>query len=252
MIEALKVSSRTTVDDVVRRLVSARHFTGGSVISMPVTYPSGSSVNVEVTIQNGRCFVSDMGGAYNEAEMLGASRYFRNEATRVAEFCGIRFDGRDMFVAEVPVDNVRGAIVTVSNASAEAIIASAYKHAERNNVDAKDELYERLASIYRGKEIEKDAKLIGSSNHQWRISILVRDKAYQWMFEPVTGNYITVVGTTAKFHDFARMENAPYCVAVVKSQADLGDYWGLITAASSKVLAMSEPDSAFKKLLAAA
>ena len=240
------------VEDAVKRLASARHFHAGSIISMPVNYPSGSSVSVEVSIQNGKCYVSDMGGGHNEAEMLGALKYFKNEARRVAEFHNIKFDGHDVFTAEVPVDNIRGAIVVIANASAEAAGAALLKQAERNDADARDELYDRLVSVYKNRHIEKDAKLIGASNHQWRISVLVKDQARDWMFEPVSGHYINIVGTTAKFHDFAQMVTPPGRIAVIKSQEELGNYFGLISAASTKVVQMAAPDSTFIQLLEAA
>ena len=244
--------SRASLDEAVRQLVATTHYAGGSVVTMPVIYPSGSSVTLEVAMHGERCFVTDMGNAFDEAEMMGSGRYFRSEATRIAEVCQIKFDGRLMFVAEVPIDRVRGAMVIVANASADAARAAANKQAERHEHDAKEELYERLSCIYRTKDVVKDAQAIGQSNHKWKISVLVRDTVKTWMFEPVSGYYITAVGTAAKFHDFAGLETPPERIAVIKSRSDLGDYYGLIATASTKVVQASEPDSTFVRLLEAA
>ena len=252
MIEFRDSSAKLMVDEAIRRLVTASHFSAGSVVSLPVTYPSGTSVTLEISVLQDRCLVSDRGGGFQEAEMSGASRYFSNEATRIADLAGIRFDGRDMFVAEVPASNLRGAMVAVANASAESVAAALFRFADRTDKDAQDSLFDRLASIYRSKDVQKDVQLVGQSNHKWRISVLVMDKVHRWMFEPVTGNYISAVGTAAKFHDFAGVENGPSRAAVIKSRVDMKDFYGLIAGASTKVLEMSDPDETFIRLMSAA
>lgn len=242
-------SYSTLLDTAVRDLVSTRHALAGSLVTMPIIYPSGATVVLEVSIHGETCFVSDMGAASEEAEMMGTSRYFKSEATRIAESYGIRFDGRLMFVAEVPVDCIQGAMVIVSNASGDAARSAANKQAERHEHDVKQMLYERLVSVYRTADVAKDAEAIGHSNHKWKISVLVRDRIGTWMFEPVSGHYVTAVGTAAKFHDFAFLENPPSRIAVIKSREDVGDFFGLIAGASSKVVQSSEPDATFAKLL---
>ncbi len=247
IIEVKTHSKLTSIDEAVKNLVSTRHALAGSLVTMPVMYPSGSSVVLEVSIQGDKCFVSDMGTASEEAEMMGTSRYFKSEATRIAAGYGIKFDGRMMFVVEVPVENVQGALVIVANASGDAARAAANKQAERHEYDAKEMLYERLLSVYRTKDVAKDAEAIGNSNHKWKISVLVKDHIRTWMFEPVSGYYITAVGTAAKFHDFAVLENPPARISVIKSREDIGDFFGLVAGASSKVIQSTEPDSSFVK-----
>ena len=252
MIEIKFKNGNAEIDNAVRKLVSTKHFAAGSIITMPVIYPSGSSVALEVILRDGRCFVSDRGYAFDEAEMTGSSRYFKSEATRIAASVGIKFDGHFMFVAEVSMENVRGALVTVANASASAARAACSKQAEQHETDAKEILYHRLSTLYSDKQVDKDAEFVGQSNHKWRISILVRHNTLNWMFEPVSGHYITAVGTAAKFHDFAGLENPPARISVIKSQADMGDYYGLIAGASTKVIPLSANDGAFLNLLRAA
>lgn len=121
MVEIIGDTISGDVDAAVRRLVNAQHFRAGSIVSMPVIYPSGASVVLEITMQKDRCFVTDRGGASQEAELFGATRYFKSEAERVALSSGIHFDGRDMFVAEVPRESLHGAMTVVANASAEAV-----------------------------------------------------------------------------------------------------------------------------------
>ena len=127
MMEVKINSHRAALDDAVRHLVAAKHYAAGTIVTMPVIYPSGSSVALDVTMQGERCFVSDMGNAFDEAEMMGTSRYFKSEATRIAESYQIKFDGRIIFVEDVPFDRVGGAMVIVANASAEAARAAFWR-----------------------------------------------------------------------------------------------------------------------------
>lgn len=252
MIDFITHNIGNDVDEAVRRLVATEHFRGGSIISMPVTYPSGSTVVLEITGQNNRWFVSDRGGGFQECELFGSARYFRAEAERVAAHAGIRFDGRDMFVAEVPANTLHGALIVVANCSAEAARVTTLKAAVRDESDSRQELYERLSSIYKNKDVQKDAELIGTSNHKWRISVLVKDQRSRAFFEPVAHHYVSVVGTAAKFHDFVRVDNPPERIAVIKSRADLADFYGVISGASSKVIESTASNEEFSHLLEAA
>jgi hypothetical protein len=232
--------------------VNVEHFFAGSIVSMPIKYPSGATVVLEITGQDGRCLVCDRGGGFQEAELFGASRYFKTEAQRVADRAGIRFDGRDMFVAQVSKHVLRGAMISVANCSAEATNAAAMRLAQRADRDATDDLYLRLASLYRTRDVQKDPEFQGATT-KWRVSVavlgLLRRPAF---FEPVNGAYISAVGTAAKFNDFAGTENPPDRFGVIKSPEDLGNFYGLVARASTKLLPMTAPDRTFIELLEAA
>jgi hypothetical protein len=124
MTEIVRQRMSDTVEAAVRQLVSAEHFRAGSFVTMPVIYPSGASVVLEVFQQGGRFFVSDRGGGYQEAEFAGASRYYSREGKKAAEDYGIKFDGRDMFIAEVAEERLSGAFTVVANCSQSAVAAS--------------------------------------------------------------------------------------------------------------------------------
>lgn len=251
MAEIMERSIDRIVDEAVRSLANAEHFRAGSIVSMPVTYPSGSTVVVEIIANAGRCFVSDRGGAFQEAEMFGSVRSFKKEAERVAESAGIRFDGRDMFVAEVSLDHLSGAMIVVANCSAEAAKAAALRAADRAENDDKEELFHRLSSLYRSRDVQKDAQL-QASRREWKVSVAVFGGPKIAIFEPVSGAYISAVGTTAKFQDFAGIERPPARFGVIKSVRDLGDFYGLVAGASTNLITSTSPDSVFERMLEAA
>ena len=162
---------RATLTRQSRDLYRLNTFVAGSLISMPVVYPSGASVVFEITSQGDRYFVSDRGGGFQEADFMGAGRAYTREAERIAQDSGIRFDGRDMFVAEVSVDAISGALVIVANCSQQAAALAAVRAAERVYRDAKGVLISRLERVYPPKEIIKDAKVIGGSNDKWPVAV---------------------------------------------------------------------------------
>lgn len=184
--------------------------------------------------------------------MSGMSRYYRAEAGRVVNMAGIRFDGWDVFLDDVGDDALAGAMVVVANCSSEATKVAALRAAERNRRDADEDLYIRLSAIFATKDVQRDAEAIGSSNHKWRVSVMVSDNYQRAFFEPVSNVYVSIVGTAAKFHDFANMDHPPARFSVVKSRQDLGDFFGVVAAASTKVIPETAPDSDFLRLLDAA
>src|SRR5919108_5040754 len=93
---------RKLVEDASRQLVSTVHRPSGSFISTPLLYPSGASVLVRVQeAGNDRCFVSDVGMGYQEAEMMGASLIYARHARSVAEEAGVGFDDHTFFVLDI-------------------------------------------------------------------------------------------------------------------------------------------------------
>lgn len=239
------------VSEAIRTIVTAEHYRAGSIVSLPIIYPSGSSVLLEVTKHGDRLLVSDRGGGFQEAELMGASRQYKEEAERIGREAGIRFDGHSMFVVDVPFDRLSGAMVVVANCSQDAAVFAAERLADGIEADARDVLFARLSAVFRGWRVEKNARVIGASTHPWRVAVEVAKHDKRAIFEPVTKRYITIVGTAAKFHDLARLEAPPARFAVVRSIEDLGNYYGVVSGASDRVIEASVPDDAIRELLAA-
>lgn len=251
MTDIVRENMRSVIETATRQLVRAEHFHAGSFVTMPVIYPSGSSVVLEIFRQGENFFISDNGGAHQEAEFAGASRYFAREAQKAAEDHGVRFDGRDMFIAEVSESRLPGAFTVVANCSQAAVIASIYRSTERAHKDAGDVLFERLSRIFPASKLAKDAAIFGASGHEWHVSSMVTDDGKRTVFEAVSHHYPSVVSATAKFHDLARLEKLPSRVAVISNKAALGDYIGVLSAASTSVVEASVPDQTFIRLAAA-
>lgn len=247
MIEIAKKTLIEGIDAAVRRMITAEHFHAGSIVSMPMLYPSGASVVLEMSVQASTVFVSDRGGGFQEAEFMGASRAFLREADRMASDFGIRFDGRDMFVAEVPLDRLDGAMKVVATASSQAAAAAAQKAAEKNERFAKEAMFEKLSSVFGKDSFRREVDLIGASNHKWRIDAIIDTPDRPIIFNSVTKSYVSAAGTAAKFYDLARLEMPPRRIAVVPSFAGLGDWYGVVSGAADAVLELAAANDQFQR-----
>jgi hypothetical protein len=250
---AIKVDAEfaKVVDAVAKEIVSTEHLGSASLIRVPLMYPSGANTVVQVTQSQDRYFVTDMGLGHQEAEMIGASVLYANSAKPLAEHFGIRFDNQAFFVAEANRDQLAGAVTVVANCSSEAAALSAYKAAERKFEEDSDVLYRRLAAVFPSAEIARDVEFVGSSTHKWSVAAMVKHHSHVALFEPVNKHHASVVNAAVKFHDIARLENAPHRIAVVKRKGELGNYLNVLSQAAS-VVEYEVPDETFVKLAEAA
>jgi hypothetical protein len=233
------------VDTAIRKLVSVEHFHAGSLVSMPMLYPSGASVVLEVSAQSSTVFICDRGGAFQEAEFIGASRQLPREAERVASEFGIHFDGRDMFVAEVAYDRLEGALINVAAASAQAAASIARRAAERQEQDTKDAMFDKLSSVFGQNGFEREIELLGASNHKWRVDAVIRFESRVIVFNAVTRNHVSITGAAAKFYDLSRLETPPRRIAVASSLKELGDWYGVVSGAADTVLEIAAANDRF-------
>lgn len=251
MNEIMTNSNRDIIDAAIHKMVSAEHFAGGSIVTIPTIYPSGAYATIEVIKHDSFFQITDRGQGWQEAGLCNASRQYKQEAQRTAEAAGITFDGQDMTIGRVREDALHGAIAVVANCSQEAANHAVLKHAEKSKNDSKEVLYSRLITIFGEKSVAKDVSLIGASNHKWHISVQVSGPKKLSLFEPVTNKYNSIVSTTAKFYDLQGLENCPNRVAIVESREGLGDFYGVIAAASTQVLEANVPNVKFEDIIAA-
>ena len=223
------------VDAVAREIISTEHFGNASLIKTPLMYPSGASVIVQITQQQNRFFVTDMGMGHQEAIMFDGANFYSRNAKTIAENFGVRFDNEAFFVAEATKEQLPGATVIIANCSAEATALAAYRVADRRYEADTDRLYQKLISVFSTEEVDRDVSVIGSSAHKWPVSAIVHHRGKIALFEAVSKNHLSVVNTTAKFHDIARLDNPPNRVSVVSKKSDMGEYLNLLSQAGNVV-----------------
>lgn len=244
-------SSKQIIDEAVHRLVRTEHFAASTVVNLPILYPSGSTVAVEARLQGDRCFVSDMGNGFNEADLMGSSRYYPKIAQEVAEAAGIRFDGRAVFAGEASIDLIGGLITIVANCSHEAVAQSAFKLARKRDKAEEEQLYHRLVDVFGKPYVERNVEMRGASNHAWAVASLVRIHGHLAVFDSVVAYHSSVVNVATKMHDLARLEDPPARIAVTKDIKKLGDLVGVVSQAANLIEFRSE-SSTYRKYAAAA
>jgi hypothetical protein len=236
----------------LEKLLTAAVFDRGVYVTLPIRYPSGASVVLQITEVGDRCFVTDYGMGYVEADMLGATNFFERRARTLAEATGIHYDGQSFFIAEVGKDRLAGAMVVVADCSQKAANQAAMSTAKKDEAAATDEAFEKIASVFGRQAVARDVPFKGASSHQWSVAFMVtlpsRDKA---VFEAPTNHGQSISSTAVKFVDIGRLDSPPPRIAVVRSKIEMGDYLGVLAPISTAVLEISEGSRRFQMAIAA-
>ena len=205
-----------SIAQAVARLVSVRDFGLSSVVSVPVSYPSGALASVHISLSGDQCFVSDCALGLREAEMSGASEFFDRAARDSAEWFGVSYDGASVFAASAPLDRIEGAIVAVSNASTSAVGRALMRASESKDRHANIEVFEIVTEIF-GKENVTKKREIAGKDATWDAHNVVTIEGRQSIFEFVSNNSTSVASKFLMFSDIVRTEGAPSLNSVVES-----------------------------------
>lgn len=237
----------------VAGLVSSYDSEEGTVVTLPNIYPSGAPITVRISFDGSSCFVSDMGNAFTEAELLGASqRLFKAQADEVVEEYGVRFDNHLFFALNVPLEKLDGAIRVVGAASNKAVVSVQNKMTEQSDKSIRAELVERLIHVFGSKSVSKDVSIRGSSSHEWRFAGRVSKEGQVILFDTATESANSIFSVHAKFSDVKLVERAPRGVIAVPSFSVIKpDYRNLLQQAAN-LIEISSSDNVFERLIAAA
>ena len=107
-----------------------------------------------------------------------------------------------------------------------------------------EQLYQRLVAIFRKESVARGVKVVGASNHTWRVSNLVTlPSGGRAAFEAVNSHHVSVASTAVKFHDLARLDPPPSRVSVVRDPASFGDLLGVLSQASAVIQLTASKES---------
>lgn len=223
------------VEVAARQLAEVSHRPGGSYVTTPLLYVSGSYVVIQIEPIGREYLVSDFGLGSREAEMLGGDGIFRRQAQIIAERNGVGFDHHAFFAVLASEDQITGAVASIANCSQEAVMITAMKLAEKRTRDDAEILHERLTTVFTERAVARDAELIGASNTPWHVTSLVTIERRLVAFEAVTKHPNSVVYASTKFRDLALLEKPPGRVAVVGQKKQLGTYLGVLAQAANVI-----------------
>lgn len=234
---------------VVRDLVWVDHFQGRSTIGLPIIYPGGTSVGVEIVAREGAYRVSDGGQAFREVDAVGANRSYKRVASRMADVEALQVKRGVIFV-DVPVEHLDRAICDVAAVS-QRVVSHIYEGLKDESDDEiAERLHQRLERIFR-QDLPDSAKIIGPSQTEWEVSAVVhpRDGGNMAVFNLVSQHSQSVYKTSAAFHDLSLLRPAPSCIAVVADKDAMGNKLPLL-AQAGRVISLDDPDDRYLRAAA--
>ncbi len=151
-------SIQQIADEVARALIRISSQDDTARLSLPLLYPGGAMVGVEISRLRDGFLVSDSGGARREAGLLGGEKTFVRIAGEIADRFGVRFDRNMLFEMEVTVDELVVVVAAVANAAKTAVENTAMILATTEHADSRAVLWDRLGGVYGHKKIQRKAR----------------------------------------------------------------------------------------------
>jgi hypothetical protein len=212
------LSIEQIANEIARALVRVSTRDQAVRISLPLLYPGGSMVGVELSRLRSGFLVSDAGGARREAGLIGGERAFQRIAQDVANRFGIRFDHNMIFDLDVEDVDLLPAVIAVANAAKTAVENTALHLATTEHADHRAYLWDRLQRIY-GAKFSREPVAYKGASESWDFDAAVKVNDHLGLFQIVTPNANSVNSAVTKFLDVRDLgEAAPSRVSVVTNK----------------------------------
>lgn len=206
----------------VGRLMGSRQGFGEKMLlDVPISYPSGSAVVVDVELNGDKIWVSDMGMGYTEAQMMGAHESYQHIARGKAAEFGVGYDGGAMFVLWVPVERIESAIVCVANASAQAAADAVRLASEVHHKRQEDAVFERVTHVFGRQSVARSHEVIGKRSAWEAHNVVILGNGRRAIFEPMSKHANSVSSKFLMFSDLRESSILISLNAVVESTQSL-------------------------------
>lgn len=223
------------------------------LIDTPVMLATGTCVVVAVErTAASRWLCSDLGLTHAESSFMGLAGCCERHLRETADELGLSVDRTSWALLTIveAEQQLVGAIACVANGARRAFDRAFEARAARPDTKRIERLAERLRRLIRGIEIEPSVEVVGASNHRWQVDARIRRDGRQLLLELVTPHPNSVAATVTKFHDIARLPDAPGRTAVVPNREAMGTLLGVLSQAAN-VVEETAPDRAWQRALAA-
>lgn len=216
----MTILAHASLDQIASELAKALvrvHSTNDAVrLSLPLIYPGGAMVSVEISRLRGDFLVSDGGAARREAAMLGGEKSFIRIATDIAQKFSVRFDRNMIFDLNVSEDMLLAAVVAVANAAKTAVENTAIHLAAIDHADYRAYILDRLEKIYSRPALITNSPRIRGASEEWEFDAIVKASDKFAIYDIVNPNANSVNSAVTKFLDIRDLgPTAPTRIAVV-------------------------------------
>jgi hypothetical protein len=216
------------------------------MLDVPVTYPSGSAVVVEIERNGDKVWVADMGVGFVEAEMMGARDSYQHLARAKAAEFGVSFDGDAMFVLWAALDRLEAAVVCVANASAQAAADAVRQASEVQSRRQADEVFERVKRAFGNSVVARSIDIAGKRTTWEAHNVVEFPNARRAVFEPMTKNAISVSSKFLMFSDL-RDADLPMSLNVVVQDIKSLDAKAQMVGDVANIIELDASDEVFWK-----
>lgn len=178
-----------------------------TLVSLPVQYPSGGLVVLEITTGRQEVHITDRGMGMWEAEQLCSDTSFSKFALHEAAVRGISFDGSSVLALKLPTSSLAAGMVAVANASASAAAAAIRSDAEKRTAQSTAEVFNRVRLAFPDRKVHKELSLFGE-RVQWQAHNVVNLTDNRILvFEPLSDRVQSISSKFLMFSDLARRED---------------------------------------------
>jgi hypothetical protein len=241
----LESSISQVADEVARALIRITKRQESARLSLPLMYPGGSTVGVEISRLRDGFLVSDGGAARREAGLLGGERSFVQLAASVAARYGVRFDHNMFFDVNVVRDELVIAVAAIANASKAAVEETAMKLSAVERADYQAMLWTRLERVFSPQSVGRTVPFKGQHD-SWEFDAAVQVRGHTSLFEIVTPYANSVNSTVTKFVDIRDLgHTAPDRVAILTDK-DRTPHFSVL-ASTARWIQHDAPDESYLK-----
>jgi hypothetical protein len=240
------LSIEHTANEVASALVRVTAREQSVRLSLPLLYPGGAMVGVELSRLRNGFLVSDAGAARREAGLLGGERAFQRIAQDVAIRFGIRFDHNMVFDLDVDDGHLVAAVMAVANAAKTAVENTAMHLATHEHADHRAYLWDRLQSAYGLAAVPREAVQYRGASENWEFDAAVKVQGHYALFQVVTPYANSVNSAVTKFLDVMDLGErlAPKRIAVVTNKDQTPRL--LVLGRTSRILPAEAPDEQYR------
>lgn len=248
---SLNSAVEQAVAEAVSGLTSFDALNGRYRINLPIIMPSGGLIDVSAYPEpNGSFLVTDDGAAFFEVSGYGVTRrsFFtvaKDRAVRV----GATFDGNAFLFVRVRADQLKAAIISIGNLSAEVAAEVVERSVVAKSEHSRDKLFSRIDEAFPGKSISHDVEIFGASTAPYKFDALVKLNGRSAAFDIFTKDPISIAAAYTKLSDVSRMDENPSLIGVTSDPDSIGPKLTLISSVA-RVIRIDAPADTLRQAAA--